>query len=83
MSNKVYVIFNSDIGKVLAVVKGDEQLAREYLYDFFFEDVMYQWFWMSQYNKDFNPEHDASDIWYELLDWYYENVDIFESEVIE
>lgn len=78
--SKVYIIFNLDTGQPECVTK-DKQLAQEYLCDYFMNDVLYEWYWAQQYDKDFNPKHDARDIWYANLDWYNTYVEIFESEV--
>ena len=78
---KVYTIFNADISQVILTTE-DRALAEEYMMDAFMEDVLYQWYWEQQYDPQFNPSESAKTIWNDIMVWYTDYVEIFESEVI-
>ena len=80
---KVYILFNCDINEVMAVSE-DKQLIQEIMCDYFMEDIAYDWFWATQvenYSEDRLGEI-ATDIWYNMLNWYDMQILILENEVI-
>lgn len=78
---KIYILFNSDINQITCATE-DKSLAEEYMMDAFIEDVEYQWYYNQQYNSHFDPYKEASAIWDDVLTWYTDYVEIFESEVL-
>ncbi len=81
---KVYTIFNADISNIVLSTT-DRSFAEESMMDAFMEDVLYEWYWRAQY-ENVNLENApriAKEVWNDLIYWYTEYVEIFESEVVE
>ena len=83
---KVYILYNSDIGDVIAVSE-NKNLLEELMCDYFIDDVNYEWYWRinrSLHPLNENKIHDiVIDVWDEMMEWYNDYMLIFESEVIK
>ena len=82
---KIYILFNYDVNEVILATE-DKELAQECMYDCFIADVEYQWYWEQQKSNigDTYTEkcETAKGIWYDMMNWYDNYIDIIESEVI-
>ena len=83
---KVYILYNSDIGDVIAVSE-NKTLLEELMCDYFIDDVNYEWYWRT--NRSLRPLSEneiadiAVDVWDGMMEWYNDYMIIFKSEVIE
>lgn len=82
--NKVYILYNWDINKIIAVSE-DESLMQEMLCDLFMDEVINKWYrhlsWRSYEVNELSEL--ASRVWSEVLEWYDEYVMIMEAEIIK
>ena len=87
MKEKIYILYDDDIGEVVAT-SYDKQLLEEMMVDYFIEDWMYENYWETvgpystecDYGSACLIVKENYDI---MINWYNSYMLILESEVIE
>ncbi len=70
---KIYILYNTDFNEVIATSE-DKSLLEEIMCDNFFEDLICEFYYHTNVS--------AQEVWLDVLDWYLNFMEIFESEVI-
>ena len=83
---KIYVLFNTDGANEIIAASEDRDFLCELMCDYFINDVNFQWYWEQQ-NGNIGDTYaekceTAKNIWYDMIIWYDNYVDIFESEIV-
>ena len=78
---KIYILYNTDFNEVITT-STDRGLLEELMYDYFLEDLQWEFYVNSADQPIENMPRIVRDTWWSVFDWYMNFIEIFESEVI-